>query len=145
MTSSVAVAASPPTRRLGRSTLAVLAGLLAIVVLSLGTDQIMHSLGIYPPWGEPMHDNGLFALALSYRVVYQVLGTYLTARLAPQNAWRHVWILGFIGLALSILGIFGSMAKDFGPMWYPIALAVSALPSTWLGGVLYQRIKASAR
>jgi hypothetical protein len=34
-----------------RSVAAVLAGLLAIIVLSLGTDVVLHALSIYPPWG----------------------------------------------------------------------------------------------
>jgi hypothetical protein len=139
MTNSVALGA-PHARRLGRSTLAVVTGLLVIVVLSLGTDQIMHSLGIYPPWGEPMHDHGLFALALSYRLGYQVLGAYFTAKLAPHKPWRHVWILGSVGFVLSILGLLGTMSKDLGPLWYPIALVISVIPTTWLGGLLYQRV-----
>jgi len=34
-----------------RSAGAVLAGFATIFILSLGTDQVFHSLGIYPPWG----------------------------------------------------------------------------------------------
>ena len=45
-----------------RSTGAVAAGFAAIVVLSLGTDQVLHVLRVYPPWGEPMA-GGLFAVA----------------------------------------------------------------------------------
>lgn len=134
-----AAAATLPPRRLARSTLSVVGGLLLIFVLSLGTDQVMHMLQIYPPWGEPMRDHGLFALALSYRLVYQVLGSYVTARLAPHNPWKHVWILGGIGFVLGVLGAVGSYYGDLGPMWYPIVLALSAVPCTWLGGRLFVR------
>jgi hypothetical protein len=41
---------------------AVLAGLIAIVVFSLGTDLLMHAAGVFPGWGEPMSD-GLFLIA----------------------------------------------------------------------------------
>jgi len=66
--------ASP--RNLLRSTGAVLLGFIAVVVLSLGTDQVLHALDVYPPWGQPMHATGLVLLALSYRLVYGVLGSY---------------------------------------------------------------------
>jgi hypothetical protein len=35
-------------------------------------------------------------------------------------------------------------SDDLGPAWYPIALAVTALPLAWLGGALYLA-RASAR
>jgi hypothetical protein len=129
-----------PSRRPGRSTLAVLAGLIVVAVLSTGTDQVMQALGIYPPNGEPLRDSGLFALALSYRIAYQILGGYVTARLAPHKAWRHVWILALVGLALATLGVISSAAGDLGPLWYPIVLALSAVPCVGLGGRLAQRM-----
>jgi hypothetical protein len=35
-----------------RSAGAVLLGFVVVVVLSLGTDQVLHVLRVYPPWGE---------------------------------------------------------------------------------------------
>ena len=82
---------------MGRSIVAVVAGFLAVVGLSLATDQLFHVLEVYPPWGQPMNDTGDNLLALSYRVVYTVLGGFITARLAPRAPMRHVMILGIIG------------------------------------------------
>jgi hypothetical protein len=126
-------------RNIWRSTLAVIAGFVAIFVLSLGTDQIFHSLGVYPPWGEPMRATSLNLLALAYRLVYDTFGCYLTARLAPRNPMRHALALGGIGFVLSSLGAVGGIMQDLGPAWYPILLALSSLPSAWLGGVLASR------
>jgi hypothetical protein len=125
-------------RRVGRSILAILAGFVAVVVLSLGTDAILHMLKVYPPAGEPMPEPALNALALTYRSVYAVIGGYITARLAPRNPILHVVILGVIGLVLATLGAIAMIPRNLGPAWYPIALAVTALPLTWLGGVLYR-------
>jgi len=123
-----------------RSFGAVVAGLLAIVVLSLGTDQILHVLRVYPPWGQPMHEPGLNLLALSYRVVYGVVGSYLAAALAPRNPMHHAVALGVVGLVLSLLGAFVAIqVARVGPAWYPIALVLTALPCAWLGGVLQVR------
>lgn len=123
----------------GRSIGAVVAGFLSVAILSLVVDQVLHMLNVYPPWGEPMNDVGDNALALSYRIVITVFGGWLTARLAPQNPMKHAIILGVIGTAFGILGVFATMGKNLGPMWYPIALAASGLPCTWLGGILRQR------
>jgi hypothetical protein len=125
--------------RIGRSIGAVFAGLVAIFVLSLGIDQVLHVLKVYPPWGEPMNDPGLNALALSYRIVIDIFGCWLAARLAPRRPMKHALILGGIGLVLSILGVVGAMSANLGPLWYPIALVVSCLPCAWIGGKLAQR------
>jgi len=132
------LAATPPAhpRALARSTGAVLFGLIAVIALSLGTDQLLHELDVYPPWGEPMFDPGLNLLALSYRCVYAVLGSYLAARFAPHAPMRHALTLGFVGLVLSAAGAATAMNMNLGPIWYPIALVISALPCAWLGGAL---------
>lgn len=137
MTGAVPAAGTEP-RRLGRSIIAVVAGFLTVVVLSLGTDQLLHVLKVYPPWGQPMHEAGLNALALSYRLVYTVLGYYLTARLAPYAPMRHVWILAGIGLVMGTFGAIATIPMHLGPAWYPIAIAATALPCAWLAGVLYR-------
>jgi hypothetical protein len=103
-------------------------GFVAVFVLSLGTDQVLHVLKVYPPWDQPMREPGPVFLAFAYRIVYGVLGSYITASLAPYSPMRHVWIGGFIGLALSTVGAIVTIPMDLGPTWYPIALVVTALP-----------------
>jgi len=124
---------------LARSTLAIVAGFLAVAGLSLATDQVFHTLQVYPPWGEVMLDPKLYALALSYRVVYTILGGYVTARLSTRSPMRHVTVLGVIGLIAGTAGAIVAITRgDLGPNWYPIAIAVTAYPCTWLGGRLAQ-------
>lgn len=123
-------------RRRWRSVGAVFLGFITVVVLSVGTDQLLHVLQVYPPWGQPMYDPGLNLLALSYRIVYTILGSYLTARLAPYSPMRHVWALGVIGFIVGMAGAIATMPMHLGPEWYPIAIALTALPCAWLGGVL---------
>ena len=127
------------SRRLGRSMAAIVAGFLAVAVLSLGTDQVLHVLQVYPPWGEPMWDPRLNALALSYRIVYTILGGYITAALAPYAPMRHVAIGGIIGFLTGTAGaIVAIRMADLGPNWYPIALALTGFPCVWLGGLIHQ-------
>lgn len=126
-------------RQLGRSVGAVAAGFAAVVVLSLVTDQIFHVLGVYPPWGEPMPEPAHNLLALTYRSIYTVGGMYLTARLAPHSPMRHALIGGVIGTIIAAAGAVATIPMQLGPAWYPILLAVTALPLAWLGGWIYVR------
>jgi hypothetical protein len=129
-----------PARRLGRSIGAVAAGFVAVVILSLGTDQVLHTLGIYPPWGQVMRAQGLFLLALGYRTIFSIFGSYLAAALAPRNPMKHALALGWFGLVPSMGGVVAAMTKDLGPVWYPIAILVLALPCAWVGGALFRRV-----
>lgn len=127
--------------RKGRSPLrsvgAVAAGFFAVVVLSVVTDQVLHVLKVYPPWDKPMFDPGLNLLALAYRCVYTVIGGFIAAKLAPSAPRGHATVLGIIGTVIgTVAAVFTITKYDLGPDWYPIALAVTAFPLTWLGGVL---------
>lgn len=127
---------SNPPRRIGRSIASVFLGFLTVVVLSLGTDQVLHVLNVYPPWGQPMHEPGLNLLALVYRGAFTVVGGYVTARLAPHAAMRHVLVLASIGFVMGTLGAVGTWNLNLGPHWYPIAIPLTGAPLTWLGGML---------
>jgi hypothetical protein len=122
-------------RRIGRSIGALLAGFVAVVVLSLGTDFALHATGVFPALGQRMSD-ALFILATAYRTLYGVVGSYVTAQLAPDRPMGHALVGGLIGVALSTLGAVVTWNKDLGPHWYPLALIVTAMPTAWLGGKL---------
>jgi len=129
-------AAQAPRRNLPRSSVALLLGFILVVALSLGTDHLLQLTGVYPSWGRPVLDPKLNLLALAYRCAYSVLGSYVAAVLAPRHPMRHGLILGLIGLLFSLLGAAVAIQNRFGPAWYPLALAASALPCAWLGGLL---------
>jgi len=131
-----------PRRRL-RSVAAIVLGFVTVVVLSVGTDQVLHVLRVYPPWDEPMHDTGLLVLALSYRMAYTVIGGAVAAWLAPEAPMRHAAILGIIGLVPGAGGVVAAMVADLGPLWYPIAIELTGLPCCCLGGVLYRALQTS--
>jgi hypothetical protein len=120
-----------------RSVGAVLAGFILVVVTHNGTDEIMHSTGIIPRGA--MWDPWLNLLALGYRCLFTVAGGFVTAWLAPRARMRHVIILAVIGTLGGIAGVLVSWNLNLGPRWYPIALAITAFPTVWLGGWLYER------
>ena len=128
---------TPTPRRIGRSIVAVVGGLLVVILLSLGTDIIMHATGVYPPWFQPM-STALWILATAYRVVYGIAGGYIAAQLAPNRPMGHAVVLGVIGMLLSTVGAASTWnaGPEFGPRWYPLGLVVTALPCSWIGAKL---------
>jgi hypothetical protein len=126
-------------RRTGRSAIALISGILVGAILSLGTDQILHALRVYPPWGQTMSD-GLFMLATGYRIIYNILGSYVAARLAPNRPMGHAMILGVVGLAVGVAGALATWNRvpSIGPHWYGVVVALISIPCAWLGGKIYE-------
>lgn len=92
--------------RATRSVGAVLAGMIAGIVLSLGTDMGLRAAGIFPPFGPPVSDS-----------LYLLGG------------------LGLVVCIVGLVVTWGK-GPEFGPKWYPISLVVLAMPSAWVGGKL---------
>src|SRR5437899_12282590 len=104
MTIPTTTTSTYPRRRL-RSAGAVLFGFVAVVVLSLGTDQMLHVLMVYPPWGQPMYDPRLSLLALSYRILDTIFGSYLTAKYATDEPMFLVMAFGLVVLIVRGPGV----------------------------------------
>jgi len=121
----------------GKSIWAIAAGVIFIVVVSTLADAVVHAVGVYPPTDQPIDDK-LSLLATSYRFVISVAGAWLTARLAPSQPMKHVLILGVVGTIMGTIGVIATWNMGMGPRWYPIALAVLALPQCWAGGRIYE-------
>jgi hypothetical protein len=115
---------------------AVCAGIIVGAVLSLFTDMILKNLEIIPRdnlWvGTPV-----ILFVLFYRTIYNILGSYIVARLAPRRPMLHALIVGAIGTIVSIIGALATATMNLGPAWYAWTLAALSLPSAWLGGKIY--------
>src|SRR5258705_13308420 len=117
-------------RRIG----AVLAGFVLVFVGHPATDFALAALGVFPPLDKPFADQRLFLIALGHRMAWQVLAGWLVARLAPDHSMRHALVLAAIGTAAAIVGAGGM--RGGGAAWDPIALAVSGVPTHWVGAPL---------
>ena len=126
-----------PSRRVGRSILALLAGIVVGIVLSTGTDFGLYAIGFAPSlsarWPNP-----LLLLATAYRSIYGIIGAYVIARLAPNRPMGHALVAGALGFAVSTLGAAAAWNSTAGQRWYPVALALTAMPTAWIGGRLRQ-------
>ncbi|MEO8115262.1 MAG: hypothetical protein ABI655_12825 [Phenylobacterium sp.] len=120
-----------------RSVLAVLAGFAAVVILSTLTDMALVATGLAPPISQSASwSAGLLLLASLYRTVFDVVGGYVAASLAPSRPVTHALVLGAIGMAAGTAGAI--VMREAGPAWYAWSLVVLALPATWAGARLQQ-------
>ena len=115
-------------KNVGRSIWAVVAGFLAVVILSIGTDASLHAAGIFPELGQRMSD-GLFVLATIYRTIYGVVGSYITARLAPYKPMKHALIGGAIGMVLATIGALATWNKDLAGVYCECAPETLRIPT----------------
>jgi len=120
-----------------KSIWAVVAGVLVIIVVTTVVDWVLHATDVLPPLDQPI-DDALALLATSYRVVISVGGAWLTARLAPDQPMKHAVILGSVGAVLGLVGVVATWNLGLGPRWYPISVAVLAIPQCWVGGKIYE-------
>jgi hypothetical protein len=119
-----------------RSFVAVLAGMFMVVLGTTLVDMALHAAHVYPARDQPIGD-ALALLATSYRVVIGIAGAWLTARLSPRRPVAHAVVLGVVSTVLGVAGVVVTWNMGLGPRWYPIALAVLAIPQSWVGGMLY--------
>jgi hypothetical protein len=131
----------PSPRQWLRSAGALLLGLVVVVILSLVADQVARMLGLLPRLDQPAPESGTLVLPFVYRSVIVVLGAYVVARFAPYAPMGHALVSGVLGLVLSILGAVAQW--DLGSHWYPIAIVLTAVPYSWLGGVIHRRLHAA--
>ena len=111
---------------------AILTGFIVVFFLSIVTDIILSKTGIMKT--EPFDDNPdwLIIIIIIYRCIYNITGSFVTAKLAPDKPMRHAMIGGIIGFVLTIVGLIVMWDKP--PHWYPIMLIILALPCAWAGG-----------
>ncbi|MEO8800836.1 MAG: hypothetical protein ABI551_23295 [Polyangiaceae bacterium] len=127
-----------------RACFAILAGLIVIGLLSAMTDRLMVGIGFFPADGSTMSDSH-FAIAVVYRVLFQIGGCALAGRLAKSHPMRIALILATIGLVGTAASTLATWRRtDMGPHWYALALVLSALPCGYLGGLVAERARRRA-
>ena len=120
-----------------QSVLAVLAGVAVTVLLSLLTDRFI-------PYSQPM-TNMQCVIATTYRTLYGIFGSYLIAQLAPNRPMGHAMVSGLLGTLAGIGGVFAALnaTPSLGPLWYPVALVITALPAAWAGARIFENSHAT--
>lgn len=126
------------SKNIWKSIGAILLGFVTVVILSTVTDALLQTLGIFPSVRSGIsYSTWMLIIALLYRSVYTVIGGYVTARFAPINKMGHVKILGILGIIGGTIGVISGW--NLSSHWYPILLAVTAYPLTWIGGKINKK------
>jgi len=115
---------------------AIAAGFFTTVILSIVADTIMGATGLMNMENFKATTTGIILVVTLYRFIFNVLGCYIAARLAPKKPMKHAVILGSIGLALSIMG--SAAMWDKAVLWYNLAIILIALPCAYIGGKLHK-------
>jgi hypothetical protein len=114
-------------RRTIRSVGAVLARIVVGVLLTIGTDLVLYTTRAFSPCGQPLINAGaILLLAAAYRVVYGVVGSYITPRLSPDRPMQHVLVGGLMGLVVYIVG--AAVTWSSGPAFGPPGIRSHAWP-----------------
>ena len=117
-----------------RLILSILAGMIVTTILSMAVDLVLHATDVYPPYDQPFFDTGLLTLSSTYRFLFQILGGWVTARIAQDQASKALWTMGIIG---AMLWMAGTLAMpDMSPLWYGVVGAILSIPSVLIGGRL---------
>jgi hypothetical protein len=125
-----------------RSVGACLVGVIVGAGLSIGTDTVLERTGVLPQ-GNLYVAVWLIWAVLLYRTLYNIVGSYLVARLAPNHPMGHVLALGVLGTFVCIAGAIATANAHLGPAWYAWTLAALNLPAAWIGGRLHASLRAS--
>lgn len=141
MTAIATSATQGASPRLGRSLVALFAGLFLNAALSTATDVVLSVAGVFPALSEygqaDAFTNPMLVLALLYRTLFGVLGCYVTARLATRRPMFHALTLGVIGFAIGVAGAITMW--DGSSVWYAISITLVTVPAAWIGGTLALR------
>ena len=120
-----------------KSVRAMLAGFGAGALPSVATDSILEKTGLMITKPFDANPVGLIIGVLLYRLIFNVMGSYVTARLAPSHPMRHAMILGLLGLVIGIIGAVIMWAIP--PHWYSVSVALISVPCAWIGAILAER------
>lgn len=113
---------------------AILAGFVFVVIISVLTDLILENTGLMKQPFD-LNSSRFIIFVIFYRCFYGTIGSFLTAKLAPNRPMRHSMIGGSIGFVISMIGAIAMWDKP--PHWYAISLIVTTLPCAWLGGQIF--------
>jgi hypothetical protein len=81
------------------------------------------------------------AIAIGYQCADKFQPATTPAKLAPAHSMKHVWVLAALGQMGGIAGVVAGW--NLSAHWYPLAIAVTAIPTVWLGGYLATKSKIS--
>jgi hypothetical protein len=125
-----------------RSTLAILAGIVALTITSFAieaaADPLMMRLFPHalPNRATISHNLPASIFLFAYTALCVAAGGYITAWLARRSPVFHSLLMGVVQVALTILAMMSSSVRNEAPLRNWIATLVFTIPAAWCGGLL---------
>jgi len=125
---------------MGRSVLAVIAGFVATIVLSVACDALVRALApaAFGPDGRTPSP-AMMAFGVAYTLLAATAGGFLTGRIAGRREVMHALVLGTVGALATLLIILAAPAGERTAGMFLSAMLV--IPAAVLGGWLRTRGK----
>ena len=127
-----------------KSLIAIVSGFSVTFILSNGTDYLLRNANILPPNTMYVSSIIIFTVIL-YRGIYNIIGSFIVAKLAPYQPMGHALGVGIFAFLASLAGTIATWNMNLGPHWYPISVTVAAIPCAWLGAKLNELKSAKNR
>jgi hypothetical protein len=122
--------------RIFKSVGACVVAVVCVFVLSHGTDLLLQAAGL-----PIMHLNyasmPVVVAIIIYRNIFNVVGGYVAARLAPSRPVGHALALGTLGFLGGLAATVATWNMNVGPAWYSLSIVALALPTAWVGAKLF--------
>ncbi|WP_067537528.1 hypothetical protein [Nocardia crassostreae] len=122
---------------------AVLGGLAVAAIASSAVDSVLQATGALPT-GHIYASVPMVLTVVTYRTVFNVLGAYVAARLAPARPLAHALGLGIFGSIGSLVTAIATWNMEIGPHYYPLTLAALGVPAAYAGATLAARHRVRA-
>lgn len=122
-----------------RLIIAVAAGIVITMVLSISTHEILHLIGLFPAPTEPMFNTKLLLITLIYHSLYAIVGAYFTAKIAEKKAIKAAFLLGSKEAIMWLIGTLLLWHHTLG--WFNITKAIMGIPLALIGGKIYKMHK----
>jgi hypothetical protein len=114
--------------------LAIFVGLIFTIGLTTLADQFLSAPASDIEW----------MIHLVYRVLFNLSGCALAARLGVGRASRAALVLGALLTGFAATWLLQSWQDEAVPRWHPTLLVLLTLPAAWLGGQLGRRSGAAS-
>jgi hypothetical protein len=114
---------------------ACVAAIVCTFALSYGTDFLLQAIGL-PIRPLSCTSAPLVVAIIFYRTIYNVIGGYIVARLAPGHPIGHALGIGTLGFLGSLAAAIATWNMNLGPAWYSLSIVALAVPSALVGARL---------
>jgi ubiquinone/menaquinone biosynthesis C-methylase UbiE len=121
----------PQSNTLFRSIIAVLGGYMASALVASIATGIAGKAMLPSVTAAPTESYLIASLVLG--LLASVLGGWLTAKLAPNEGWKHLG--GLAGLAL-VVSVLTNIKVPMLPLWFKVASAAAVLAGVGIGGLV---------